>query len=212
MMSALTAISKFFRTRRMRRLLQNFPITSQTRHLDVGGVPEFWDLLSQHPFLVLLNLHAIKGDLGRGTFAVVGNAQFLPFGDSSFDLVVSNSVIEHVGDRQCQERFAQEVARVGRNYWIQTPNLWFPIEQHLFLPIIHWLPLSWQAPIVRRFTLWSLMRVSQDRRDYYAEHYIRDIRLLGSADLRRLFPAAHILRESAFGWTKCLIAVSRLPR
>ena len=64
-------------------------------------------------------------------------------------------MIEHVGDAQSQRRFAREVARVGRAYWVQTPNRWFPVEQHLLTPFVHWLPKPWQRWIVPRFTVWS---------------------------------------------------------
>jgi hypothetical protein len=77
--------------------------------------------------------------------------------------------------------------------------------------LVHWLPKSWQAAIVRRGTVWSaLTRPSPDRRDFYIDHFLRDIRLLGMGELQRLFPGARILRERFLGVTKSLIAC-RLP-
>ena len=132
----------------------------------------------------------------------------MPFRDASFDVVFSNSVIEHVGDAASQERFAREVSRVGRGYWVQTPNRRFPVEQHLLTPFLHWLPGSWQRAIVPRFTVWSaLVRVTPDRRRFYLEHYLNDVRLLDAAQVRRLFPGARVTRERLFGITKSLIAV-----
>src|SRR2546426_9173498 len=40
----------------------------------------------------------------------------LPFGDQSFDLVISNGVIDHVGNASDQRRFAEEHVRVGRTW------------------------------------------------------------------------------------------------
>jgi len=58
--------------------------------------------------------------------------------------------------------------------------------------------------------VWALVeRPSPDRWEYYIEHYLRDIRLLDAADLRRLFPGTEIVRERLAGWTKSLIAVRR---
>src|SRR5437773_7652080 len=37
--------------------------------------------------------------------------------------------IEHVGDAERQRRFANEIARVGRAYWVETPNRWFPVDR-----------------------------------------------------------------------------------
>jgi hypothetical protein len=132
----------------------------------------------------------------------------MPVPDQSFDIVFSNSVIEHVGDRDQQRLFANEVRRVARRYYVQTPNRRFPIEPHLLTPFIHWLPRSWQRTIVRRFTIWQwIERPAPDRRAYYIEHYLRDIRLLNRADVARLFPDAQIQQERWMGLTKSLIAV-----
>lgn len=50
-------------------------------------------------------------------------------------------------------RFAAEVRRVGKRYYVQTPNRHFWIEPHLLTPLIHFLPKSWQKKLVRPFTL-----------------------------------------------------------
>lgn len=51
-----------------------------------------------------------------------GRACRLPFPDKSFDLVYSNAVIEHVGDLADQQRMAEEVRRVGKRWFLTTPN------------------------------------------------------------------------------------------
>ena len=56
------------------------------------------------------------------------------FKDKSFDAVFSNSVIEHVGTFEDQKMMANEVIRVTNFYFIQTPNLYFPIEPHFLVP------------------------------------------------------------------------------
>jgi hypothetical protein len=82
------------------------------------------------------------------------------------------------------------------------------VEPHLLTPLIHFLPRRWQRPIVRRFTVWQWMeRPSEDRRAFYVEHYLNDIRLLSHDDMARLFPDATVIRERWLGWTKSLIAV-----
>ena len=199
-----------FRRRRMERFLQEFPITSETRVLDIGGTPDCWELIPVRPRLVMLNTPRAKDDLAGAEAWVAGDGRQLPFRDGSFDLVFSNSVIEHVGDLASQERFAREVARVGRSYWVQTPNRWFPVEQHLLTPLIHWLPKSWQRVLVPRVNLWSaLVKVTPDRRRFYIEHYLSDVRLLTAREMRRLFPGAQLIRERFCGLTKSLIAASR---
>ena len=195
----------------MQRFVRECRITGETRVLDIGGTPDNWELIDTVPRLVLLNMPRAQADLAGTTQWVAGDGRALPFRDAAFDVVFSNSVIEHVGEPASQERFAREVARVGRAYWVQTPNRWFPVEQHLLTPLVHWLPKSWQAAIVRRGTVWSaLTRPTADRRDFYIEHFLRDIHLLGMGELKRLFPSARLIRERFLGVTKSLIAC-RLP-
>lgn len=62
------------------------------------------------------------------------------FGDSSFDVVFSNSVIEHLFTFENQRRMAREVQRVGKAFWVQTPNFWFPMEPHFHVPGWQWMP------------------------------------------------------------------------
>jgi hypothetical protein len=205
----LTALSIYFRRRRMLRFARECSITPKTRILDIGGTPDCWDLLPIRPRVVLLNTPRAKEDLSGADRWVAGDGRSLPFRDRSFDLVFSNSVIEHVGDAASQRAFAREVARVGRAYWVQTPNRWFPVEQHLFTPLVHWLPRGWQRLLVPRVNLWSLLvRVSSDRRHFYIEHYLSDIRLLGASEFRTLFPGARLIRERFLGLTKSLVALS----
>ena len=54
----------------------------------------------------------------------------LPFLTHEFDLVFSNAVIEHVGDKTDQNDFFRETDRVGRNWIVTTPNRLFPVESH----------------------------------------------------------------------------------
>ena len=103
---------------------------------------------------------------------VQGDACALPFADGAFDVVHSNAVIEHVGDRARQEAFVLEALRVGHRVFVTTPNRWFPIEVHTKLPLVHWLPdaLAGRA--------YDLARMP----------WAKENNLLGRSDLRALFP------------------------
>ena len=201
----------------MRRFGSVFSFSPHLRILDVGGTPEIWALLRipEGGRVVLLNMPradarpdaSSKDSVTAGLEYVYGDGCYLPFADQAFDIVFSNSVIEHVGGADAQARFAREVARAGRGYWVQTPNRYFPIETHLLTPMVHLLPRSWRASIVRRFTVWQwIQRPAADQKHFYIEHFISDIRLLSAGDMRRLFPDAIILRERFLMFTKSLIA------
>lgn len=191
----------------MLRFAAELRITKTTRILDIGGTPEYWDLLPVKPMVTLLNTPRAKDDLSGAAEWVAGDGRALPFRDGAFDIVFSNSVIEHVGSRDSQRRFARETMRVGRSYWVQTPNRWFPVEQHLLTPFIHWLPARWQRALAPRFNLWQFVaRPSEDRRKFYIDHYLAEVRLLSAAELRELFPGARVIRERVLDWTKSLVA------
>jgi len=192
----------------MQRFARELGITAETRVLDVGGTPETWEMLAVRPRVTLLNTPRTKAELAGASWWVAGDGRALPFRDAAFDVVFSNSVIEHVGDAASQRSFAGEVARVGRAYWVQTPSRWFPVEQHLLTPIVHWLPKAWQRRIVPRFSVWSLLvHPSPDRRAFYVTHYLEEVRLLDEGEFASMFPGARIIRERVCGWTKSLVAL-----
>jgi ubiquinone/menaquinone biosynthesis C-methylase UbiE len=83
-------------------------------------------------------------------FRVSGTA--LPFGDESFDVVLSNHTIEHVGGRQDQSDHLVEIRRVLRSdgiCYLAVPNRWRPVEAHFHLPFLAWLPKPLRTPYVR---------------------------------------------------------------
>jgi SAM-dependent methyltransferase len=206
------SLQRRFRSRRMALLAKTVGLAAGMRVLDVGGTIEIWRLGPVMPRVVLLNQAFWPHQIEEAESVVLGDGTNLPFADQSFDLVFSNSVIEHVGSRAAQARFAAEIARVGKQYWVQTPNRYFPIEQHLWTPLVHWLPRAWQAAILKRFSVWKLV-TNHDaaQREFYVNHYLESIRLFSASELRALFPGATIVRERFLGWTKSLIAWSGVP-
>ena len=206
----IAGVMRRFRARRMREFVRRFGVTQDTRILDVGGTPVNWLLADVRPRVTLLNMPRGQERGEAGFTFVSGDGCQLPFRDQSFEIVFSNSVIEHVGAPDQQRRFANEIRRVGKSYWVQTPNRRFPVEQHLLTPFVHWLPRSMQRAWVTKWTVWDWVeRPSPDRRDFYIQHFLGDIRLLSDTELAALFPDAEILRERSLGWTKSLIAVKR---
>ena len=76
----------------------------------------------------------------------------LPFPDESFDVVITNHVIEHVGDADAQHRHLAEVGRVmkpdGIGY-LAVPNRWMLTEPHYRLKFLSWWPHAWRTPYLR---------------------------------------------------------------
>jgi len=194
---------KIFRSRRMRFFYRTFQPKPETTVLDVGGREFNWGLMPFAPKVTILNISHQGEHSGRFEW-VIADARQLPFPDQSFDIVYSNSVIEHLGDTEDQRRFAAECRRVGRSYFIQTPNRNFPIEPHVLTPFIHWLPKNWQARLLRNFTVWGWIT----RPDAEAQaRFLNTTRMLSGRELQALFPDASIRRERLLGLTKSFIAL-----
>jgi ubiquinone/menaquinone biosynthesis C-methylase UbiE len=93
-----------------------------------------------------------KKALRKTVTMIVGDARDLSmFADQSFDMVICNSVIEHVGNWLDMRVAANEARRVGKRGWFQAPAFEFPLEQHFLLPFIHWLADPLQVSIIKLF-------------------------------------------------------------
>ena len=204
------AISPWFRKSRMERFRTLVRPFAGERLLDVGGTPHFWEQTGGSvPQITLLNLPG-KGQTTRATShaGVEGDGCALPFPDQSFEIIFSNSVIEHVGTWERQEAFAQEARRVGQRPWVQTPAREFPIEPHVIAPFFHWLPRHWQRRLMRNFTLRGWLERPDEAT---VEAFLKEVRLISHEEMKRLFPDCVILRERFLGLTKSYIAVRLKP-
>jgi hypothetical protein len=112
--------------------------------------------------------------------SVVGDARCLPYKSSAVDMVVSNAVIEHVGDATDQRAFIKEHDRVGHVWVITTPNRTFPIEPHT-------------ATLIRHYS-----RAWRDRQDDFT-------RMLTKREFRALLPPE--ARIVGHWWSPTLIAI-----
>ena len=185
----------------MRRFWKCFKITSQTRVLDVGGTLLNWSLMPASPVLTICNMSLTED--GRSV-SVVGDGRYLPFKDGAFDIVYSNSVIEHLKNFENQKLFSSECRRVGNNYYVQTPDKKFPIEPHFITPFIHWLPFKIKKIFIRNFTVWGLITRPTKT---YRNMILKEINLLGKTEMKVLFPDAKIIHERFFSFSKSLIAI-----
>jgi SAM-dependent methyltransferase len=189
-MKLADAVSLRSRRRKLRLFLDELRPSTATTVLDVGvdevgfggdGGQEgctthnfFEELYPWPERIIALGLHDGAGFRARYPAVpyVQGDACALPFEDGSFDVVFSNAVIEHVGDRERQRLFVSEALRVGRRVFVTTPNRWFPIEVHTKLPLVHWLPGD----------------VAGRAYDVTGKSWARENHLLGPRDFRDLFP------------------------
>ena len=198
---------KVFRNWRVRRLSLFKEIMNPCegdRILDVGGYRNAWlnaDLSGVK--IDVINIDRKKGEqdvemLPNGTEVreLWGDGCALEWPDDSYDIIFSNSVIEHVGDHGRQQSFAGEVMRVGKSCWVQTPAVACPIEPHFLGVGIHWLPRAIRPWVARIFSF----------RGLFGGHSLKQLqeisdttRLITRKRLMRMFPGCRIVTERLFG-------------
>lgn len=184
-------------------------ISKPIRILDVGGTTDFWRKLDfcSTPDIEITILNISHDEFvhrkNNNLFYHIGDGRNMrQFNDREFDIVFSNSVIEHVGDFEDQKKMAMEIQRVGRRYFVQTPNYYFPIEPHFLFPFFQFFPISIRTFLLQHFNLGWFKR-TQNRDE--AERLVKSIRLLRRKDLKTLFPNGSIIEERFGGMVKSFI-------
>lgn len=126
--------------------------------------------------------------------------------DGQYDIAFSNSVIEHVGNLDRQNRAACEIRRIARHFMLQTPNLRFPLEPHFYVPFFQFFPLGVRAWLHQHFKLGWLTPEPDALR---ARIDCDQIRLLSQAEIRLLFPDAAVHKERLAGMVKSFIVIRK---
>ncbi len=174
--------------------------------LDMGGTQNYWESMgineADEMRISLVNLQTEKTSYSNFKSFAGDATNLMGFSDKSFDVVFSNSVIEHVGDFQAQKRMANEVTRIGKRYFIQTPNYWFPMEPHFLVPGFQWLPVALRVWLIRHFNLGWHKRITDLEQ---ARDLVNHTRLLTKKEFQSLFPDAKLYEEKIFGLTKSFI-------
>jgi hypothetical protein len=201
------SLSSRMRGARWTQLVERFPNLADMRVLDLGGTVNAWTLSPIQPAeLTLLNTYAQDSDKR----VIVGDACDPPeeLLKERFDLVYSNSTIEHVGGEWRRQRFAAGVRALGEHWWIQTPYRYFPIEPHWLFPWFQHLPIAGKLWVVEHWPLGSFHAVLAERGHDAAVEEVVGTELVSRTDMARYFPTSEIITERVGGLTKSLIAVS----
>jgi len=195
------------RARRWLWMADTFPELRDMSILDLGGRVDTWSRASFHPkhvHIVNLETDPILGDVPDWAEVSYGDACALPeeIAVRRYDLVFSNSVIEHVGGHERRLRFAETVRTLGTGYWVQTPYRFFPIEPHWVAPGMQFMPVRARQTFARH---WPLAHTPvRDR-----EQALRNVlwtELIDKTQMRHYFPDAKFRNERLLGLTKSLIA------
>lgn len=178
------------------------------RILDIGGADSFWINRGwgNNPSfqITLVNLDFSPSDREYSNLVkVIGDATDLrQYTAEDFDIVFSNSVIEHLYNKDNQIKMANECQRIGKRYFIQTPNRNFFIEPHYLLPFFQFLPRTLRLNILTKTPLSRGKRWNPK----YAQQYVDEIRLLNKKEMMELFPLSQIYVEPFLGLSKSYTA------
>lgn len=215
--------SHIARRRRAKLFRSLFDLTVHTTVLDLGSEQgnAIADVLTGTPvkpenvWIADLSKADVSAGAARYGFHPVWlrEGETLPFPDFSFDIVYCSSVIEHVTVPKsevwnirsesvfremafaAQLQFATEIGRVGRHFFVQTPNRKFFVESHTWLPFVGWLPRSLMLEVIRFSNYFWIKKTKPD------------FNLLDHNSLSQLFPGSKIYYELLMGLKKSLIAV-----
>lgn len=217
-------LSQRFRVQRAKRFRSEFQLTADARVLDLGGgdgehirlVLENSPVRIENVYVADVNEKALARAKSFGyRTAVLSHDAKAPFPDGFFDIVFCSSVIEHVTvpknevwqhrDERFAEKaiahqraFADEIMRISKSFWVQTPARSFFLETHSWLPFLGWLPRSAQVAILS-FT-----------RHFWLSRHPPDYYLLTRGHMEALFPGARIKSERWLGMTKSWIALRHI--
>ncbi len=220
---AATGYSERARAGRAEIFRELFKIDEDTKVLDLGSengvhieqVLAGSGIKPENVYIADIDREAVDEGSRRFGFTpiVVDESGPLPFPDKFFDIVHCSSVLEHVtvpkrdiwaihSERQfrklstdAQSAFSQEIRRIGKQYYVQTPNKWFPIESHSWLPFVGWLPRRLLIPFLRLTNSFWVKKTSPDWN------------LLDAKGLSRMFGGAPVVKERSFGMVKSVTAI-----
>ncbi len=193
------SLASRFRARRLQFLLRTLQPDPGSLVLDVGS--DGSSFLRNWPYsgrVVSLDNQFRPENPRRSGLAVLADLRALPFKSRSI-AVIANSVLEHVGILEEQEKAAAEIRRVGQGYFVQIPYLYFPVDPHFFtVPFFQLLPERWQRRICRHIAVGFVPRGG-----FLPVHY------LTVPEFSALFPDARIVKERFLFLTKSLYAMRR---
>jgi hypothetical protein len=199
---------------------ETFKIDNNTKILDLGGgnggyitslvINKYWKNIT----VADIDKELLNKARSRGLKTILLNQTCdLPFKDQSFDIIFCNSVLEHVTinkeeiwncfdsrrfyieSMRNQIKFSNEIRRVAKSYFLQTPNKYFPLESHTWLPFVQYYPRKFQIFIIK---LLNKIWFKKTKPDW---------NLLNFKDIKYLFPNDLIYKDKILGMIKSFVVI-----
>ena len=212
-MSLFSKLSYTSRTRKLETFNKTLRPTAQMKVLDVGAEinpngDRGLQLIDSYPWkknITAVNISPEHVEVIRHRYpeinAVVADACELPWPNKYFDIVYSNAVIEHVGDFDRQQKMINEIMRVGKQWFVATPNRWYPFEFHLRLPLVTWLPGDAYLSISK------MIRYDHALKKYTFGNDKAKFRLMTLRELKSCFKDSRIIKQRITFMAEVLIVI-----
>lgn len=199
------SVAERMRLRRWDLIRAQLPELSHMDVLDLGGTADWWIRAPVRPrHVTIVNLEA-SGAEEPWLTPVVGDACRADsvFAGRRFDLVFSNSLIEHVGGHGARCALSHSVRSLAPRYLVQTPYRYFPMEPHWIFPGMQFLPIPARRYIAPRWPLghtygWDAPKALDE---------VMSTELLSATEMRTYFPDSELLWERFLGFPKSMIFV-----
>ena len=187
-------------------------LTKPLRILDIGGSDYYWKGLGftddENYKIEIMNIEDQNTESLKNISFIKKDVRDLgDIKDSEYDLVYSNSMIEHLNEFEEQRKLANEIMRIGKNYFIQTPNYYFPVEPHFLLPFFQFLSDDMKTKLVSNFNLGWFEKQTDIVK---ARELAISVRLLTEKELKEIFPGCEVYKEKYFLFNKSYIAFNRI--
>ena len=196
------SITERIRQRRHEEFKHHFPNLSDMRVLDLGGTAVFWRLAglrAQHVTIVNIDREEAPEEPWMDT--VQGDACVGGFG--KFDLVLSNSVLEHVGGHGRRQQFSDVVHESAPAWWVQTPYRYFPIEPHWLFPGFQFLPFRARLTVAQH---WNVGHNPALKNKAEAAELVASTELISATEMHAYFPDGKLWFERIGGIPKSMVA------
>lgn len=156
--AVLDLVSRRAKAYKIERLIKLRAKTRPIKILEIGcgsgGIAHYF---SQHPHIicdvVAVDVNDARQISDGYRFTLVESVE-LPFDNETFDVVLTNHVIEHVGDDEAQAKHLAEIRRVlcpDGSAYLAVPNRWMLVEPHYRLIFLSWWPERWRSSWLRLF-------------------------------------------------------------